>query len=49
MISGMARDAEDASNDAARELLWRAADRASKWALEGQATVHEAWCWLCSR
>jgi hypothetical protein len=27
------------SDDETRELLWRAADRASSWALEGQATV----------
>ena len=27
------------SDDETRELLWRAADRASRWALEGQATV----------
>jgi hypothetical protein len=27
------------SEDEARELLWRAADRASTWALEGQTTV----------
>jgi hypothetical protein len=27
------------SDDEARELLWRAADRASTWALEGQSTV----------
>jgi hypothetical protein len=27
------------SEDESRELLWRAADRASNWALQGQATV----------
>jgi len=27
------------ADDETRELLWRAADRASRWALEGQATV----------
>jgi hypothetical protein len=31
--------AEGVSEDEARELLWRAADRASTWALQGQATV----------
>jgi hypothetical protein len=30
---------EGVSEDEARELLWRAADRASTWALQGQATV----------
>ena len=28
-----------ANDDETRELLWRAADRASRWALEGQASV----------
>jgi hypothetical protein len=30
---------EGVSDDETRELLWRAADRASRWALDGQATV----------
>jgi len=30
---------EGVSDDETRELQWRAADRASRWALEGQATV----------
>ena len=30
---------EGVSDDEARELVWRAANRASRWALEGQATV----------
>jgi hypothetical protein len=30
---------EGVSEDEARELLWRAADRASSWALQGQSTV----------
>jgi hypothetical protein len=35
----MASNLEGASADEARELLWRAADRASSWALQGQSTV----------
>jgi hypothetical protein len=29
----------DAAGERERELLWRAADRASTWALQGQASV----------
>jgi hypothetical protein len=36
---GMAAPGEGAKDDLTRELLWRAADRASNWALQGQATV----------
>lgn len=35
----MAPNAEGASGAQPTELRWRAADRASRWALEGQATV----------
>jgi hypothetical protein len=35
----VAADAEPARDDRATDLLWRAADRASTWALEGQITV----------
>jgi hypothetical protein len=39
MISTVAPHGEGAKDDLARELVWRAADRASNWALQGQATV----------
>jgi hypothetical protein len=39
MISGVASPPAGASDDLTRELLWRAADRASNWALQGQVTV----------
>ena len=39
MISRMASNADRASDDLARDLFWRAADRASSWALQGQASV----------
>ena len=35
----MSSKPDGVSDDEARELLWRAADRASTWALRGQATV----------
>jgi hypothetical protein len=35
----MASGADRARDDVDRELLWRAADRASNWALQGQVTV----------
>jgi hypothetical protein len=39
MISTVAPHGEGANDDLTRELVWRAADRASSWALQGQATV----------
>jgi hypothetical protein len=39
MISGVAPNPEGSGDDLKRELLWRAADRASNWALRGQVTV----------
>ena len=35
----MGSKGEGAGDELTRELLWRAADRASNWALQGQATV----------
>jgi hypothetical protein len=39
MISGMAADAGGARDEQAGDLLWRAAERASNWALQGQVSV----------
>jgi hypothetical protein len=39
MISSVASNGESVSDDQARDLVWRAADRASNWALQGQVTV----------
>jgi hypothetical protein len=39
MILSVAAQGEGAGDELARELAWRAADRASNWALQGQATV----------
>src|SRR6266480_3232108 len=39
MISSVASNGEGAGDDLTRELLWRAADRASSWALQSQVTV----------
>jgi hypothetical protein len=39
MIFSVASTGDDAKDDQSVELLWRAADRASSWALESQASV----------
>src|SRR5262245_31618963 len=39
MISAVTENGEGVRDELTRELLWRAADRAGNWALQGQATV----------